>query len=249
MKKLLTLLLALSLTAGTAAFSEKAPVQSISMPKVSAPPEASEDANEAPLPGPEELTEIVEEDAGEEAAKEVAEKIEEESSEEPGEEPTEASKATTTEGTEATPTEEPEPTPLPENAADSFVLWFEEGFGLSLPEGWVSYQVSEEDSAAGMRYALGDATGNRYLYVDLTPTDLKDMDALTEAVDFSEDYTRTGSLTFGGQSFVTFINSLGNASCAATLWGEDLLVFAFTPQSDLDYMMDASRIMETFTKP
>ena len=246
MKKLLTLLLALSLTAGTAAFSEKAPVQSISMPATS---EASKDADEATLPGPEELTEIAEDDAGEEAAKEVAEKIEEEPSEEPGEEPTEAPKATTTEGTEATPTEEPEPTPLPENAADSFVLWFEEGFGLSLPEGWVSYQVSAEDSAAGMRYALGDATGNRYLYVNLTPTDLKDMDALTEAVDFSEDYTRTGSLTFGGQSFVTFINSLGNASCAATLWGGDLLVFAFTPQSDLDYMMDASRIMETFTKP
>ena len=130
--------------------------------------------------------------------------------------------------------------------AGSFVLWFDEGFGLTFPAGWVRYDVDADDARAGIRYALGDGEGKRYLYIQLTDSAYADIEALTEAVDAAPGYTKSGSLTFGGQDFVSFIDQEKIASCCATVWGENLLVFIFTPQNDPDYMLDASRMMETF---
>ena len=125
-------------------------------------------------------------------------------------------------------------------------VWFEEGFGLTLPAEWVSYPVSEADQAAGLRYALGDGTGEHFLYIQLTPTALRDADELMEAVDAGETHTKRGALTFNGTRFTTFIDSEANASCCSTLWGDKLLILMFTPQTDPDFMLAASKVMETF---
>lgn len=216
------------------------------------------EADVSRLPAPEEVAEI--ENIGEAASDEAeAEAPEEEAAEEAaasGEETPEdtataegeAQAAKSTEIPEAEPTpeagttDEPEATPEPEDSE----LWFEEGFGLTLPGGWVSYSLSDEDRESGIRYALGDGTGARNLYIQFKAVSVADIAALSEAVENTEGLSKTGDLTFGDTGFVTFIDARQNASCCATLWNDDMLAFVFTPQSDSDFMLTASRIMESF---
>ena len=141
----------------------------------------------------------------------------------------------------------PAPEEVEARTAGPVELWFEEGFGLTLPVGWVSYPVSEADQASGVRYALGDGSGERFLFIQLTPTGLHNMAELSEAVDAGEAFSKRGALTFNGTEFTTFIDSAANTSCCATLWGNQLLMFMFTPQSNAGFMLTAPQIMETFT--
>ena len=85
------------------------------------------------------------------------------------------------------------------------------------------------------------------LYIQFKPTRMTDIDALTEAVESTDGLDKTGTLTFGGTDFVAFIDARQNASCCATLWGDELAVFAFTPQTDSDFMLTASQLMESFS--
>lgn len=220
----------------------------------------AEEAGEASrLPAPEEVAEIESVDAVEAAGSAEAEAAEASEEAEEGEDPSEADAAEDTaepaedapEATEipeaeSTPepdgTEEPEPTPEPEDCE----VWFEEGFGLTLPGGWVSYDVSDEDRESGVRYALGDGTGERMLYIQFKAVGASDVEALSEAVENTDGLTKTGDLTFGDTSFVTFIDARQNASCCATLWGGEMAAFVFTPQSDSDFMLTASQLMESF---
>ena len=126
----------------------------------------------------------------------------------------------------------------------AFTLRFDEGFSLSLPEGWVSYPVEDES----IRYALGDGSGERMLYIQMQPTGIADTDALSEAVENTDGLNRTGALTFGDTAFVAFIDPRRNASCCATLWNGELAVFMFTPQTDSDYMLTVSQLMESFNR-
>ena len=50
-------------------------------------------------------------------------------------------------------------------AAEDIAVRFDEGFSLDLPEGWVSYPISDPE----IRYALGDGSGERYLYILAQP--------------------------------------------------------------------------------
>ena len=143
--------------------------------------------------------------------------------------------------------EAPEAADSPE-AGEDFELWFEEGFSLTLPGGWVSYAVSDQDREAGVRYALGDGTGARNLYIQVADTSIADVDALSEAVENTDGLNKTGDLTFGGVEFVAFIDAAQNASCCATLLDGALATFVFTPQTDSDYMLTVSRVMESFNK-
>ncbi len=159
---------------------------------------------------------------------------------------TEIPEAEATPEPDAEPTEQPETEPTEAPAPETCAVWFEEGFGLSLPGDWLSYPVSDADRAAGIRYALGDSAGANMLYIQFKPTRMADTDALAEAVESTDGLDKTGTLTFGGTDFVTFIDSRQNASCCATLWGDELAVFVFTPQTDSDFMLTASQLMESF---
>jgi len=154
-----------------------------------------------------------------------------------------------TEAPEATDVPEAEPSEEPAEAGEDFELWFEEGFGLTLPDGWVSYPVSDEDREAGVRYALGDGSGARNLFIQFAETAIGDVDDLSEAVEGTDGLNKTGDLTFGGVDFVAFIDATQNASCCATLLDGELMTFVFTPQTDSDFMLTASRVMESFNKP
>ena len=123
----------------------------------------------------------------------------------------------------------------------AFTLRFDEGFSLRLPAGWVSYPAE----GAGVRYALGDGTGGRYLYILAQDAPFEDFDALQAAV-AEGGREPTGALDMKGQPFAAFIAPDLNASGCATLLGGELITFLFTPQSDSEYMLAAAQIMDSF---
>ena len=129
---------------------------------------------------------------------------------------------------------------------DNFTLWFEDGFSLSIPEGWVSYP-SGDAGEPDIRYVLGDADGSRYMYIQRRATALEDIDALDAALTAHESYEKTGELRFNGQTFLAFIAADLNASGCMTILDGHLLTFIFTPQTDSDYMLLAAEIMDSFS--
>lgn len=222
---------------------------------------AENEAGNSKLPAPEEVAELESAEAAEGEAAEPTDSPEETAAPEETGEAAEADLTAEAEPTEAPwqvlVTDNPDDIEVPEemiypdddsNApAKTNQVWFEEGFSLFLPDGWVSYAVSEEDKANGIRYALGDGTGERNLYIQITPTTLTSMEALAGAVENTEGLSKTGDLNFGDADFVAFIDSRQNASCCATLFNGQQMLFMFTPQTDSDFMLVASRMMESFT--
>lgn len=124
---------------------------------------------------------------------------------------------------------------------ERFTLGFDEGFSLSLPEGWVAYPIED----AGIRYALGDGD-ERFLYILAQATALEDFEAMRVAIDAREDWGKTSRLDLNGQPFAAFIVPELNASGCATLLNGEMITFLFTPQDDSDYMLTAAEIMAGF---
>ena len=69
-----------------------------------------------------------------------------------------------------------------ETLYDAVRLAFEDGFSLSVPADWVSYEVSEPLAERGYRYCLGSADGARRMYVQLWPAECATLDELREAL-------------------------------------------------------------------
>ena len=129
------------------------------------------------------------------------------------------------------------------DGAEQFTLRFPEGFSLSLPSGWVSYPVDD----ATIRYALGDGAG-RYMYILAQPSPCDSYEAVRAAIDAREDLGKTSPLEMNGQPFAAFIVPGLNASGCATLLGDELVTFLFTPQDDSQFMLDAARIMASYRR-
>lgn len=145
---------------------------------------------------------------------------------------------------------EASPAPTEEPGKDGrFQLWFEEGFGLTLPGGWVSYPIPEANRSEGLRYCLGDGEGAHYIYIQAQSAPEGGIEALSAMIDGSEALEKTGDLTFADRPFVAFIDAEQNLSGCATLWNGEAVSFMFYPQSDSDYMLEAIEIMETFAVP
>ena len=124
----------------------------------------------------------------------------------------------------------------------TFALRFDEGFALSLPEGWVSYPAGE----GPIRYALGPGDGAHFLYILAQPTQLGDFEAMRAAIEAHPDCDRTSPLALNGVDFAAFVAPGLNASGVATLHDGELLTFLFTPQDDSDYIMQVAEIMGSF---
>ena len=135
-----------------------------------------------------------------------------------------------------------------EDEGEPFTLWFEEGFSLELPAGWVSYPVSEAEAGTGLRYALGDGTGAHFLYVQAQPAASADMAALARMIEDDAGKQMTGELNFGGRPFVAFIDVDNDLSGCSTVRNGEILSFLFVPRGDANYMMTATSLMETFTE-
>jgi len=121
----------------------------------------------------------------------------------------------------------------------TFALRFDEGFTMSLPEGWVSYPAGN----GPIRYALGPGDGARFLYIQVQPTDIDNPDAMREAIEKSGQCGKTSPLELNGKDFAAFVAPDLNASGCATIHDGQLITFLFTPQDDSDYMLVAAEIM------
>lgn len=132
------------------------------------------------------------------------------------------------------------------SAEENFTLWFEEGFSLDLPEGWVAYPADEESKDNDIRYILGNGEATRYMYILYRPTTFADMAELGITIATDDRYEKTGDLVFDGYSFIAFALPGQDVSGCMTLHEGNLLIFAYNPQSDSEYMMLAASIMDTF---
>lgn len=133
---------------------------------------------------------------------------------------------------------------LAEDTGNTFTLRFDEGFSLALPQGWVSYPAGED----GIRYALGDGSGERFLYILAEPTQFEAFDQMCAAIESRGDCGKAGTLDLNGQPFAAFIVQKLNASGCATLQNGEVLVFLFTPQTDSDYMLTVAKIMASYKR-
>lgn len=130
--------------------------------------------------------------------------------------------------------------------ADTFTLWFEDGFAIDLPEGWVCYPIDAAAEEADIRYILGNGEGTRYMYIQYRATTLEDTAQLSAAIEGQSGYEKTGELTFGGQTFLAYGIPAENLSGCMTILNDHLLTFIYSPQSDSEYMLQAAEIMDTF---
>lgn len=121
----------------------------------------------------------------------------------------------------------------------TFVLRFDEGFALSLPEGWVSYPAGQ----GPIRYALGPGDGARFLYIAVQPTQIGDFENMRAAIEANPDCDSTSPLDLNGVSFAAFVSLRLNVSGCATLRNGELIAFLFTPQDDSDFVLQAAQIM------
>ena len=121
----------------------------------------------------------------------------------------------------------------------TFALRFDEGFTMSLPEGWVSYPAGN----GPIRYVLGSGDGARLLYIQVQPTDIDSPEAMRAAIENSGQCGKTSPLELNGKDFAAFIAPELNASGCATIHNGQLIVFLFTPRDDSDYMLVAAEIM------
>ena len=123
--------------------------------------------------------------------------------------------------------------------AERFTLRFDEGFALSLPNGWVSYPAGE----GPIRYALGAGDGTCYLYILIQSTQVDSFDAMRAAIEANADCQSTSLLELNGREFAAFIAPALNASGCATFRDGQLITFLFTPQDDSEFMLEAAAIM------
>ena len=128
---------------------------------------------------------------------------------------------------------------LADGSKATFALRFDEGFSLSLPEGWVSYPAGGQP----IRYALGPGDGTRFLYILFQETQIDGFDAMRAAIEANGDCGKTSPLDLNGREFAAFIAPRLNASGCATLHDGALITFLFTPQDDSEYMLTAAQIM------
>lgn len=125
---------------------------------------------------------------------------------------------------------------------------FPQGFSLELPADWVQYPVAEEDAQAGVLHLLGDASGEKVLYIEAIQAQYADVQALLQAAQAAPGLENTGIYAFGGVEFVIVDLPEENLSGCLTLLHGQTMAFLFHPLADSDFMMEAAKIMESYVE-
>lgn len=133
---------------------------------------------------------------------------------------------------------------LAEAPYESVRVAFEDGFALSLPADWVSYEVTEDLAQEGYLYCLGSADGTRLMYVQRWKSDCADLGELRTALeDRSEIVLRSEEEE---NTFLMYNFAEQDCSGCATLLEDSVLNLIFLPQSDPENMMIAATILESY---
>lgn len=133
-----------------------------------------------------------------------------------------------------------------EDAYDSVRLTFEDGFTLSLPSDWVSYEVSPELAEAGYLYCLGTADASQLMYIQRWATDIKTIDELVSVLENrAEVQNPISGVSDSGQPFLMYTFADADASGCMQLFDGSIVNFVFTPQSSTDLMLTAAFLIAT----
>lgn len=133
---------------------------------------------------------------------------------------------------------------LSEALYESVQLRFEDGFSLSVPADWVSYEVAPELEEDGYLYCLGSADGARLMYVQRWGTTCQTMDELQSLLEQRQEIVLRAAAE--DSPFLMYNFSESDGSGCATLLNGDILNLVFIPQSDAENMLIAATIMESF---
>ena len=141
--------------------------------------------------------------------------------------------------------ETPAATETPE-AETGTLLGFDAGFALRLPDGWKCYEPDEEMQRNDILYCLSNADGTCWLYIQQWSSNCADIESLKTEIAQKAEPRTSGVYTYNGVDFVVYDLDEGDVSCCATLLNGEVINFAFTPQSDRDYMLTAIDIIGSF---
>ena len=134
---------------------------------------------------------------------------------------------------------------LAETPYDSVRVRFEDGFSLSLPSDWVSYEVSPEEAKSGIIYCLGSADAERLLYIQRWSADFEDIDALRAELEADSNLVLRSDST-ATSPFLMYNLADSDASGCITLFADGVLNLLFLPQSDAENMLLAATIIESY---
>ncbi len=124
---------------------------------------------------------------------------------------------------------------------------FEDGFALSVPADWVSYDVSEAFEELGYRYCLGSADGERLMYIQFWDTECTTLYELETVLSAREEIVlRTDGESAADSTFLMYNFADEDLSGGATLLDGVILNLVFSPQSDADNMLIAATILESY---
>lgn len=137
---------------------------------------------------------------------------------------------------------------LAESAPQSVRLAFEDGFSLSLPSGWVCYDVAPELAADGYIYCLGSTDGAHLMYIQRWASDLNTLEDLVAVLENrNEIELRSTNTSDSGNAFLMYHFS-GSDSCGGMLLHDgSILNLIFTPQSDNALMITAATALASFS--
>ena len=130
---------------------------------------------------------------------------------------------------------------------DTVRVTFEDGFSLSVPSDWVSYQVCEENAQDGYLYCLGTSDGSRLMYIQRWAAEYADLEALQADLEACPDITlRSASVNAQGVEFLMYNFTDLDASGCMTFCEDSVINLLFIPQSDTENMLIAASTMESF---
>ena len=122
---------------------------------------------------------------------------------------------------------------------------FEDGFSLSLPADWVSYEVAPELQDIGFIYCLGNKDAAQLMYIQRWNTDIASIEDLRASLEVREEIKLSASQASNDFLLYSFTGS-DCSGCAALLDGS-ILNLLFTPQSDSEMMLIAATALDSFT--
>ena len=129
--------------------------------------------------------------------------------------------------------------------ADIVNVTFEDGFTLSLPADWVSYEVSAELQESGFIYCLGSTDGAQLMYIQRWNTDIATIEDLRSALELREEIKL--SATQASNDFLLYSFTDADCSGCAALLNDSILNLLFTPQSDSEMMLIAATALASFS--
>jgi len=133
-----------------------------------------------------------------------------------------------------------------EGIYDSVQVTFEDGFTLSLPADWVSFEVTPAQAESGIIYCLGSADGSQTMYIQRWATDAKSIDDLSAALSGRTEIENSiTGVSDSGQPFLMYNFADADASGCMQLFDGSILNFIFTPQSSNDLMLTAAFLIAT----